>query len=426
MLSPFPRLLLTALALCSALCAARGDSVTEWNSVALEAIKVDRTAPPKSSRALAILHVSIYDSVNGLADTHEPYLLKWKGPRLASVDAAVAAAARASLVALFPAQQATFDAAYATAIAAIPAGSRRQAGVAWGEYVAGKVLAARATDGSTAVVPYTPGTSPGDWQPTPPAFAAALLPGWGAVKPFAMKSGGQFRPAPAPKLDSATYAFDFNLTKQLGAIDSVARTADQTAIARFWADGAGTVTPPGHWNVIAREIALSRGTTLAENARLFALLNIALADAGICAWECKYVDDYWRPVTAIRAADTDSNPATDADVAWTPLIATPPFPEYISGHSTFSAAAATVLADFFGPDSVAFTTTSEDLPGATRSFGSFWEAAAEAGLSRIFGGIHFMSANHQGLQSGARLGHYVVENFLERKGRRGHGHRGDD
>jgi membrane-associated phospholipid phosphatase len=235
-----------------------------------------------------------------------------------------------------------------------------------------------------------------------------------------MTSPAQFRPSPAPKLDSALYAFDFNLTKDLGSATSTTRTADQTAIALFWADGAGTLTPPGHWNVIARELVIARGTSLAENARLFALLNMALADAAICAWECKYVDDFWRPVTAIRAADTDSNAATEADPAWTPLITTPPFPEYVSGHSTFSGAAATVLADFYGSDSIPFTTTSDDLPGATRSFGSFWEAAAEAGLSRVFGGIHFMSANQQGLQSGARLGHYVVEHFLGERRERGY------
>jgi membrane-associated phospholipid phosphatase len=208
------------------------------------------------------------------------------------------------------------------------------------------------------------------------------------------------------------YAFDFNLTKEVGDLNSATRTAEQTTIARFWADGAGTVTPPGHWNVIARELAISRGLSPAENARLFALLNIAEADAAICAWDAKYADNFWRPVTAIRAADTDGNPATDPNPAWTPLLATPPFPECTSGHSTFSGAAATVLARFFGSDAIPFVTTSEDLPGVTRSFSSFWEAAQEAGISRIYGGIHFMTANHLGLSSGARIGSYVMDNFL--------------
>ena len=192
-----------------------------------------------------------------------------------------------------------------------------------------------------------------------------------------------------------------------------ARTAEQTAIAQFWADGPGTVTPPGHWNVIATDLSAQRKLSLTENARLFALLNIALADAAILCWDCKYDCNFWRPITAIREADTDKNPATEKDPAWTPLLETPPFPEYTSGHSTFSSAAATVLAAFFGSDEIPFSTTSDAMQGFSRTFHSLSEAAAEAGLSRIFGGIHFMSANQQGLASGARLGTYVSKNFLK-------------
>ena len=228
-------------------------------------------------------------------------------------------------------------------------------------------------------------------------------------------SGSQFRPVPPPALSSSMYAFDFNLTKELGAKNSATRTAEQTAIAQFWADGPGTVTPPGHWNVIARDIALQRKMALTENARLFALLNLALADAAICCWDGKYEFKCWRPITAIHEADTDRNPATGQDPAWTPLLATPPFPEYTSGHSTFSSAAATVLARYFGSDTVPFSATSEAMPSFSRSYQSFSEAAAEAGLSRIYGGLHFMSANQQGLLSGASLGAYVAEGFLKEK-----------
>jgi hypothetical protein len=389
--------------------AARADVITDWNAIALQAIRTDKTPPPKASRALAMLHVAIYDTVGATTKTHDPYLVSWRAPRVVSVNAAVAAAARAVLAHLYPVQSATFDTAYTNAIAALPGSTGRQAGITWGEYVAKRVLAHRANDGATAVVTYTPGADPGDWQPTPPALAAALLPQWPNVRPFVMTSGHQFRPPPPPQLNTALYAFDFNLVKDLGSSISTTRTAEQTAVATFWADGSGTVTPPGHWNVIARDVATAQGNTVAQNARLFALLNVALADAAICAWDCKYADNLWRPITAIRAADTDGNSATSADPTWTPLLATPPFPEYVSGHSTFSGAAATVLASFFGADDIAFTTTSEDLPGVARSFNSFWEAAAEAGLSRVFGGIHFMSGNQQGLQSGARLGAFVTE-----------------
>jgi membrane-associated phospholipid phosphatase len=397
----------------------RADVVTDWNQTALNAIKADKTTPPQASRNLAILHIAIYDAVNGVNRTHQPYLVRKKSHPQASADAAAAAAGHVALVALYPAQQALFDARYATLIGAIPAGKGRNYGIAWGEQVANEILQARANDGSTNVVIYTPGVGPGLWQQTLPAFAPALLPQWPNVTPFAMTEGAQFRPPPPPALSSGPYAFDLNLTKSLGSATSATRTPDQTAIARFWGDGAGTVTPPGHWNVIAQDIAAQLGNTMPQNARLFALLNIAEADAAICSWDAKYAYNYWRPVTAIRAADTDGNPATDPDPTWTPLLGTPPFPEYTSGHSTFSGAAATVLARFFGNDQIAFTTASEDLPGVTRSFSSFWDAAYEAGLSRIFGGIHYMAANVQGLSCGTQIGTLVADNLLLERGKGG-------
>jgi hypothetical protein len=250
------------------------------------------------------------------------------------------------------------------------------------------------------------------WVPTAPAFAPALLPQWGGVTPFAMTHGAQFRPTTPPGLASSQWATEFNITKDLGRRDSTLRTPDETELARVWSDGARTATPPGHWNVIASDLARERGLATADNARLFALLNIALADAGIAAWDCKFVFNFWRPITAIHAADTDGNAATAADPTWEPLLVTPPFPECVSGHSTFSGAAAVVLGSFFGTDNVSFAATSEGAPGVTRHFSSFSSAANEAGMSRIYGGIHFMTANLEGLRCGQRLGAYVVENFL--------------
>jgi membrane-associated phospholipid phosphatase len=241
------------------------------------------------------------------------------------------------------------------------------------------------------------------------------------VTPFAMTNGQQFRPLPPPALDSLQWISDYIQVKELGSVSSATRTVEQTAIARFWADGAGTVTPPGHWNVIAQDVAAQRGNTLEENARLFALLNIAEADAAIVSWDCKYRFDFWRPVTAIRNGDLDPVVETEKDADWTPLLVTPPFPEYTSGHSTFSAAAAVVLAAFFGGD-IPFVTASEDLPGVVRSFSSFSAAAQEAAMSRLYGGIHFASANEAGLSSGVELGAFVSANFL--KDRPGKSHRG--
>jgi membrane-associated phospholipid phosphatase len=214
-------------------------------------------------------------------------------------------------------------------------------------------------------------------------------------------------------LTSRQYAAEVNQVRALGRLDSTVRTSEQTEIALFWGYGPGSSTPPGHWNQIVQTIARRQGNSLAQNARLFALLNLAMADAAIVSWDCKYVYQLWRPITAVQLADMDGNPRTAGDSSWLPLLATPPFPEYTSGHSTFSGAAAMVLAVFYARDRVPFEAVSDDLPGVTRSYDGFWEAALESGMSRIYGGIHFMSGNVQGLLGGARTGAYVARNRLK-------------
>jgi membrane-associated phospholipid phosphatase len=389
------------------------DMVLRWNDVLLDAVRIDRTAPPEAARAMAITQVAVFDAVNAISRTYEPYAVVRKAPRGVSSEAAVAAAAHRALVKLFPEQRATFRAELAASLAEVPNGAAEKKGVALGRSVANKILALRRHDGADAVVPYTPGTRPGDWQPTPSAFAPAALPQWGEVTPFTMTSGAQFRPAAPPSLTSAEYTPAFAEVKEIGAADSATRTAEQTRIAQFWINGPGTATPAGHWNEVAQVVAEDQGNTLLENARLFALLNLALADAAIVSWDAKYEYNVWRPVTAIRAADADGNPDTAADPDWTPLIPTPPFPAYISGHSTFSAAGAAVLADFFGTDAIAFTLKSENPAAPDRSFTSFSQAAEESGLSRIYGGIHWSFDNVQGLATGDALGHFVTANYLE-------------
>jgi len=403
---------LTAINLASSIAVpARADVVTDWNNAALDAIRAGRTAPPVASRSLAILHVSIYDAVNGIARTHEPYLVQSAVPPSASREAAASAAAHEALVNLFPANVASFDALHAAILAGIPNGPQKANGITWGEFVATQILAARANDGSNAIVQPPGGSGPGVWVPTPPAFLPYLLPQWGFVVPFAMSSSSQFRPPGPPALDSQQYAADYEEVKELGEDVSSTRTEDQTEIALFWADGTGTETPPGHWNSIAQIIGAGQGNTLEENARLFALLNIAMADAAICAWDAKYTFDFWRPVTAIAFAEPELN--------WMPLLVTPPFPEYTSGHSTFSGAGATVLPLFFGTEDLPFTTGSDFLPGVYRSFSTPFDAAEEAGVSRIYGGIHFHSANVDGLQAGSNVGEWTVTNYLQPK----HNHR---
>jgi len=389
---------------------AHGDVVTDWNNAALDAIRAGRTAPPIASRSLAILHAAIYDAVNGIARTHESYLVPSAGPASASRAGAASAAAHATLVNLFPVSASTFDTLHAAILATISDSPQKTAGITWGEFVASQILAARANDGSTAVVQPPDGSGPGVWIPTPPAFLPYLLPQWGFVVPFAMSSSAQFRPPGPPALDSQQYAADYEEVKQLGAAVGSTRTADQTEIALFWADGAGTETPPGHWNSIAQIIGATRGTTMEENARLFALLNIAMADAAICSWDAKYTYHFWRPVTAIAFAEPQLN--------WMSFIITPPFPDYTSGHSTFSAAAATVIPMFFGTEDLPFTTGSDFLPGVFRSFSTCQDAADEAALSRIYGGIHFRSASEDGLQAGSSIGEWTATYYLLPKGNR--------
>ena len=261
-------------------------------------------------------------------------------------------------------------------------------------------------------VNYVPGTGPGDWVPTPPAYAPAVDPQWGNVTPFALTSGSQFQPPPPPAITSAQYAQEVNQVEAIGGTTSTVRTPDETALARFWSDLPGTFDPPGHWNQITEIAALMTKSNLENSARAFALVDIALADAGIEAWNVKYTDNTVRPVTVIRDGADGVNPLITADPTWTPLWNTPAFPSYISGHSTFSAAAATALDLALREPFRVHRPRRSDGNLAPRHFASFDAAAQEAGMSRIYGGIHFMSDNIYGLQVGGEVGQYVVQHEL--------------
>jgi hypothetical protein len=400
------------------------DTVLEWNVVAVEATRVAKLSPNAQTRALAMVHGAVFDAVNGIEGGYDPYLVQRHAPRWASEEAAAAVAAHDVLVSLMPAaQQTTLDAALASSLAAVPDGRAEDAGVAFGELVADRMIAERADDGSTDVVTYVPGTGPDDWQPTPPAFAPAAIPQWATVEPFGINSPDQFRADPPPAIGSPEFTAAFNQMKAIGASNSATRTAEQTEIARYWAGPSGTVQPPGHWNSIARGVAAAQGNSLAENARMFALLNIGMADALITAWDTKFQYNFVRPVTAIRNADNDGNPDTVGDAAWLPLLGTPPHPSYMAAHSAVSATAATVLAEFYGNDAIAFTSSAEISAGGTvitRSFDSFSEAAQEAGASRIYGGIHWSFDNEAGLEAGRSVGEFVAENLLGPRGNSAH------
>jgi hypothetical protein len=385
------------------------NAVIVWNQATLGAIQQDATDPLFASRALAMVQAAEYDAVNAIEGT-PAYYVKITAPAGASVDAAVDAAAHDVLVDLYPAQQATFDALLTSQLALLPAGQATTDGETVGQAAGNAIIAMRANDGSQNFVDFTPGTATGDWQPTAPMYALALDPQWANLTPFALTSPSQFRPAGPPALTSQQWSDAVNQVESLGAVKSSARTADQTQIAQFWNDASGTDTPPGHWNAIAETVAQQQGDSLVADARLFAELDISLADAGITAWNTKYQYDTWRPITVIQTGGAGVNPSVTADPTWEPLLTTPNFPEYISGHSTFSGAASTVLDAVFGT-SVSFSSTEVTLPGVTRSYTSFDQAAQEAGMSRIYAGIHFLFSDTDGLAAGQAVAKWDLATF---------------
>jgi hypothetical protein len=387
------------------------DQVIQWNRVLLGILRTPGAQPATihATRSMAIMHAAVYGAVNATVKTpHTDYLIHLKAPRHSSAAAAAAAAAHGVLVQLYPNQTAMLDADLAASLAGLPDGSAKDQGVQVGETAAQQMLAMRGNDGSAATTAlFTPGTNPGAYQLTPPAFVQPVFTQWPFVKPFTLRSANQFRPAPPPALTSPAYTAAFNEVKDLGAIGSTSRTADQTEIARFWA-----APIQNYWNEIAQTVSLAHGTGLAQNARLFALLDLTLADSVIAFYDAKYTYRLWRPVTAIRAAESDGNPATVADPNWAPLANTALDPSYPGAHSVVSAAGAAVLSSFFGGDSNSFTVGSEVLPGVQRSFTSFTGAANEAGLSRIYAGQHSRIDHVAGQALGRQVAAYVLKHFL--------------
>jgi len=390
----------------------RADPVLEWNALALDCIRVDNSSPTLSTRNLALLHTAVYDAVNSITRTHQPYGFQLDAPPGASVEAAAVGAAYEVMLNLYPPLEFWADDLFLSWFSTVAHDRALTNGLAIGRDVALLVLDRRSADGASTEVTYLPSTAPGQWQRTPPAFRPPLAPHWRYVDLFCLPELESYVPGPPPALDSAEYAAALNEVKAIGGKNSVVRTPEQSEIAVFWSDFSYTAMPPGHWFEIAATVALDRNNTLAENARMFALLSLAQADAAIVCWEAKYRYNLWRPITAIRLADADGNPATEPDAAWDHFLAAPPFPAYTSGHSTFSKASAQVLTEFYGTDAVAFTATSDSLPGVTRTFQSLAACADEIGLSRIYGGIHYPFDNRAGKACGAKIGSYVFANYL--------------
>jgi hypothetical protein len=356
---------------------------------------------------MAITQIAVYDAVNGIVRGGEPLLVDLRGPRSASADAAAAAAARTTLDALLPSQQSAIDAFFQASLAQIGSGERVERGIRFGERVAMAVLAARADDGAAATPSvFTPGVGPGEYQLTPPTFAPAAFTQTPHAAPFVLESAGQFRPAPPPALTSPRYAADFSEVHSLGELNSTTRTTDETSIGKFW--GAAPIWIV--WNQIADQAATGFGSSLAQNARLFALLDTTLADSAIALYDAKYAFHRWRPITAITASD-QGNPNTTSDPTWVPLTNTANDPSYPGAHATFSQAAATVLEDVFGTDVFSFSLTNSSL-SITRTFTSFSQASDEASASRIFAGQHFRYDEEAGQTLGSQVADFVTDHVL--------------
>jgi hypothetical protein len=397
---------------------ARADAVTDWNAATEQAILTAAQGPPVQGRFLAIVHAAIYDAVNGIDHKYTPYFVTEPGPHGASAEAAAVQAAYTALVSLYPSQKATFDAQLAVSLEKIPGEAARNRRIAtgrnWGQHVANLILAWRATDGFTAVLPdYFGSTEPGVWR-SPPAGASAdgtlpaIFPQNAVLVPFAMTSHDQFRPGPPPALTSALYAADVNEVKAIGRFNSAVRTAEQTQLALLW-QATGQVNE----NHAIRPVIESLGQSLklVDTARIFALIHIVGEDATIAGFDSKYAYNLWRPYHAVRLADTDGNPDTEADPTWDSLFVAPRHQEYMSNHSTITTAIMNTLSELIG-DNHTFTLSAPGYPGFTWTFDRFSDAAAQVVEARIWAGIHYRNSCNVGAAQGLKLSHYVLSNFL--------------
>ncbi len=392
------------------------DMVLKWNEAGAQAVTNMGSLPPMvESRMYAIINLAMHDALNNIVLKYQPYTLKNTLTKDADADAAVAQAAHDAIVSLMPPQKTFADSLLTVSLAGITTGAGKDQGIILGKAAAKAIIDLRTNDGAQAAqFPYTQGTLPGQYRSTPPFDAGAnmgyvALPGWGKVKPFGLSSAAQFRPEPPYKLNSPEYTTDYNEIKKLGCMNCPDRTADQTQIGLFWLENV-----PHSWNRIARTLIVQNHLPAWKAARLFALLQMAEADANIGCFDAKFFYAFWRPITAVRLGDNDDNPNTIGDPAWNILAPpTPPVPDYSSNHSTDGGAAAEVIKNFFGKDDISFSTTSSSLPGITRNFINLSQAARETSLSRIYVGYHFRHAVLIGEDQGRKTGKYIFDNYLK-------------
>lgn len=398
------KLLITGLLVAGS---AFSDAVTDWNAIMRTAVRSE--GAHIQARLAAITHLAMFDAVNSITKQYRPYMAGIAAPPDASPEAAAIAAAHRVLTNYLPNSAPTLDMERARTLAAVQDGPAKAAGMAVGEAAAAAMISHRANDGSATPVMYTPRTDAGYWQPTPPAFGAAAAANWGKVLPFGIKSGDQFRPDPPPALTSRVYTRDYREVKEVGDMHSISRPEDRTDIARY----ISTTSPTQLWNDLAVQLSTAHGLTLTENARAFAMMNMAVADASIAVFEAKYFYHYWRPLTAIRAGDIDGNPQTEQDAGFTSLINAPAYPSYPSGWGAFSNAARHVLEQLFGKRRHSLTLASNPaLPNMNLQYASMRHLTDDISDARVYGGIHFRFEQDEAEVLGEDVARHVLKHQL--------------
>jgi len=409
-----------AVCACSAAVSAQ-DAVLDWNNVYLDSIRQAGGTPGSVSWSGAIVHTSMFDAANSFDRTYQPYTKYYTPPANGVPQMAAAGAAYESLVGLFPQYKTQYDAALQTSIARYGGGGDVTASIDFGRQVASDLLAKRQGAMADFNGTWPGGTQPGQWRPTPPDMSAAVGSNLGNQTPWVLTKPDQFPVPPPLAMKSAEYTAAYNEVKQKGALVNSTRTAYETQTASFWAnDINGTYKPSGQLNSIAQEVSRDRGLSFKENARLFALLNLSMADSAVSCWNAKYKYEFWRPTTAIPLGDTDGNPDTMADPDWAPLAlknngGTPAFPAYSSGHATFAGTFSRVMQDYFGNDVAGVEVGTDDpsYTGGLRYYDTFSQMAEEDADSRILLGVHWRFDAVQGLANGDKIGDYVYTHELQ-------------
>jgi hypothetical protein len=388
---------------------ARADVVTDWNGIANTVVVTNADRAPGAAMVdMAYVHAVIYDAVNAIDGRYSAFAVKPINVNTgASKSAAAATAAFHILKTLFPSQQAFLEARYAESMTSIPEGNAKTSGTAVGLEVATKFMLLRANDGRDANIPYTLERGVGVWQPTPPTFTPALTPWLAQLRPFMLNSPSQFRAPGPPALDSVQWVQDYKETKLYGALNSSTRTQEQTEIAQFYAENAAA-----QYNRILRRFAVEQNLSVADNARLFAMVYLSIADSMIAGWDSKYHYSFWRPVTAIRAGDTDGNELTEIDPNWNPLAPTPAHPEYPAAHGCLTAAFAESLRAFFGTKKVKIKLSSA-VTNTLRSFENTDDLIKEIIKARIYGGMHFRTSVKDGVNIGKNVARWMIKHYFQ-------------